>query len=79
MKKTKWFEIEMGSTTYRTWKVKAESAKKAQQLALSEMDCDWEISPEWKQGAEVTSCNPVGGTSHMSNEEFGNYIKNNCK
>jgi len=79
MKKTKWFEIEMGSTTYRTWKIKAESAKKAQQLALSEMDCDWEISPEWKQGAEVTSCNPVGGTSHMSNEEFGNYIKNNCK
>ena len=79
MKKTKWFEIEMGSTTYRTWKIKAESAKKAQQLALSEMDCDWEISPEWKQGAEVTSCNPIGGTSHMSNEEFGNYIKNNCK
>ena len=79
MKKTKWFEIEIGSTTYHTWKIKAESAKVAQRLALSEMDCDWEISSEWKQGAEVVSCNPVGGTSDMSNEEFGNYIKNNCK
>jgi hypothetical protein len=77
--KTKWYEIEMGSKTYRTWKIKAESAKKAQQIALSEMDCDWEISSEWKQGAEVVSCNPVGGTSNMSNEEFGDYIKDNCK
>ena len=41
------------------------------------MDADWEISSEWKQGAEVTSCNPVGGTSHMSNEEFGKYLKEN--
>ena len=74
--KIKWFEIEIGSTTYHTWKIQAESAKKAQQLALSEMDCDWEINSEWKRGAEVVSCNPVGGTSDMNNDEFGEYIRN---
>ena len=75
--KTKFYEIEIGSTTYRTWKIPSESAKKAQEIALAEMDADWEISSEWKQGAEVTSCNPVGGTSHISNEEFGKYLKEN--
>ena len=75
--KTKFYEIEIGSTTYRTWKIPSESAKKAQEIALAEMDADWEISSEWKQGAEVTSCIPVGGTSHMSNEEFGKYLKEN--
>tara|TARA_B110000495_G_C22926494_1_gene541472 strand:- start:479 stop:715 length:237 start_codon:yes stop_codon:yes gene_type:complete len=77
--KTKWYEIEMGGKTYRTWKIKAESAKKAQEIALAEMDNDWEISGEWKRSAKIQSCNPVGGTSSMNNEEFGNYIKNNCK
>ena len=75
--KTKFYEIEIGSTTYRTWKIPSESAKKAQEIALAEMDADWEISSEWKQGAEVVSCNPVGGTSHMSNDEFGEYLRNN--
>ena len=75
--KTKFYEIEIGSTTYRTWKIPSESAKKAQVIALAEMDADCEISSEWKQGAEVVSCNPVGGTSHMSNDEFGEYLRNN--
>ena len=75
--KTKFYEIEIGSTTYHTWKIEAESAKKAKKIALAEMDADWEISTAWKQGAEVVSCNPVGGTSHMSNEEFSQYLKEN--
>jgi len=76
--KTKTYEIEIGSTTYHTWKIQAESAKKAQEIALAEMDADWQISSEWKQGAEVVACNPVDGTSHMSNEEFGDYLKENA-
>ena len=75
--KQKWYEIEIGSTTYHTWKIQAESPKKANEIALAEMDADWQISSEWKQGAEVVSCNPVGGTSHMSNEEFGDYLREN--
>ena len=84
--KTKFYEIEIGSTTYRTWKIPSESAKKAQEIALAEMDADWEISSEWKQGADIESCEPfyidehgvkIIGTSHMNNEEFGKYLKEN--
>lgn len=73
MKKT--FEVEISSTTYRTFQVEAESAEEAQELALSEMDGDWEISKAWKQNAEVSFCEPLGGTSSMDNDEFGKYIK----
>lgn len=73
MKKT--FEVEIASTTYRTFQVEAESAEEAQELALSEMDGDWEISKAWKQNAEVSFCEPLGGTSSMDNDEFGKYIK----
>lgn len=50
----KTFEIEIASTTYRTYEVKAKSPKKAQELALSQMDGDLEISKAWKQNAEVS-------------------------
>lgn len=73
--KTKTYEVEIGSTTYRTYEVKAESSQKAQEIALNEMDSDYEISKAWKQNAEVVFCEPQGGTSHMSNEEFGKYIR----
>ena len=73
--KTKTYEVEIGSTTYRTYEVKAESSQKAQEIALNEMDADYEISKAWKQNAEVVFCEPQGGTSHMSNEEFGKYIR----
>lgn len=71
----KTFEVEIASTTYRTFQVEAESAEKAQELALSEMDADWEISKAWKQNAEVSFCEPLGGTSSMDNDEFGKYIR----
>jgi len=88
MKNTKWFEVEISSKTYRTYDIKAESAKKAQELAFDAVDEDWEISKKWKQGADIESCEPfhfdedgvkIVGTSHMNNEEFGEYIRNNCK
>ena len=75
--KKKWYQVEMASTTYHTWEVQAESAKKAQEIAFTEMDNDWEISKVWKQNAEVVFCEPLGGTSHMDNEEFGKYLKEN--
>ena len=71
----KTFEVEIASTTYRTFQVEAESAEEAQELALSEMDGDWEISKAWKQNAEVSFCEPLGGTSSMDNDEFGKYIR----
>jgi len=52
--KTKWYEIELKSTTYRTYKVKAESQDKAEEIAYAEMDADWEISKAWKQNAETS-------------------------
>lgn len=72
------YEIEIVSKTYRAYIVEAESATKAQEIAFDEMDADWEISKAWKQNAEIESCNPVGGTSHMSNDEFGEYLRKNC-
>ena len=70
------YEIEMSSTTYRTFEVEAESPEKAQEIAFSQLDADWEISKAWKQNAEVVFCEPQGGTSHMDDDEFGDYIKN---
>ena len=88
--KTKTYTIEIASTTYRTYEVNAESPQKAQEIALNEMDADYEIGKAWKQNAEVVFCEPQGGTSsklqsrfklglipffpHMSDEEFGKYI-----
>jgi hypothetical protein len=57
-KEAQWFEVELASTTYRTYQVKAESADKATEIAFSEMDADWEISKAWKQNAEVSFCEP---------------------
>ena len=73
--KIKTYEIEIASTTYRTYYIDAKSPKEAQTRAFEEVDADWEISKAWKQNAEVVFCEPQGGTSHMSNEEFGKYIR----
>ena len=54
--KTKWYEVEIKGTTYRTYDIKAESKEKAEELALGAVDEDWEISKAWKQSAEIESC-----------------------
>ena len=51
---TQWYEIEIESTTYRTYKVKAESQDKAEEIAYDEMDADWEISGAWKDNAKIS-------------------------
>lgn len=73
MKKT--YEVEMSSTTYRTFEVEADSPEDAQNIAFAQLDEDYMISTAWKEGASVVSCNPLGGTSHMDNDEFGAYIR----
>ena len=73
--KTKKYEVEIVGTTYRTFEVEADSPTKAQDIAFSQMDADWEISKAWKENAEVSSCEPLGGTSSMSDDEFGAYIR----
>lgn len=52
--KPKWYEVEISSTTYRTYNIKAESKEKAEELAFNAVDEDWEISKAWKQNAEIT-------------------------
>jgi len=50
----KTYEVEIASTTYRTFEVKAESSEDAQDIAFDEMYEDCEISKAWKQNAEIT-------------------------
>ena len=69
------YEIEMSSTTYRTYFIDSESIDNAISKAFDEMEADQEISKSWKQNAEVVFCEPQGGTAHMSDEEFGKYIR----
>ena len=52
--KTKWYQVEIKGTTYRTYDIKAESKEKAKELALGAVDEDWEISKAWKRNAEVS-------------------------
>lgn len=54
--KTKWYEVEVVSTTYRNYEIEAKSKEKAEEIALDLMDEDWDISKAWKENAEVTSC-----------------------
>ena len=48
------FEIEIASTTCRTYFITAETPEAASEIAISEMDSDWEISQAWKENAEVS-------------------------
>jgi hypothetical protein len=50
----KTFEIEIASTTYRTYFIDSESQDDAVSRAFDEMEADWEISKAWKQNAEVS-------------------------
>ena len=50
----KTFEIEIASTTYRTYFIDSESKDDAVSRAFDEMEADWEISRAWKQNAEVS-------------------------
>lgn len=51
------YEIEVGSTTYRTYYITAESQEKAEELALKEVGFDFEISQAWAENAEITCVN----------------------
>ena len=50
----KTFEIEIASTTYRTYFIDSESKDDAVSRAFDEMEADWEISRAWKENAEVS-------------------------
>jgi predicted nucleotidyltransferase len=51
------YEIEIGSTTYRTYYVSADSQEEAEEIALREVGLDFEIPKEWAENAEVTCIN----------------------
>jgi len=55
----KTFEIEIASTTYRTYFIDSESQDDAVSRAFDEMEADWEISKAWKQNAEVSCIEEV--------------------
>ena len=50
----KTYEIEIASTTYRTYFIDAESQDEAETRVFQELDADWEISKAWRQNAEIT-------------------------
>ena len=50
----KTFEIEIASTTFRTYFIDSESKDDAVSRAFDEIESDWEISKAWKQNAEVS-------------------------
>ena len=52
--KMKTYEVEIASTTYRTYFIDAESQDEAETRAFQEVDADWEISKAWRQNAEIT-------------------------
>lgn len=52
--KIKTYEIEIASTTYRTYFIDSESKDDAVSRAFDEIEADWEISKAWKQNAEVS-------------------------
>jgi|SaaInlStandDraft_1057018.scaffolds.fasta_scaffold223457_2 hypothetical protein len=52
----KTFEIEIASTTYRTYFIDSESKDDAVSRAFDEMEADWEISRAWKENSEVSFC-----------------------
>jgi hypothetical protein len=54
MAQIKTYEIEIASTTCRTYYIDAESQEEAETIAFQELDADWEISKAWRQNAEVT-------------------------
>jgi len=54
MGEIKRYEIEIASTTYRTYFIDAESQDEAETRVFEEVDADWEISKAWKQNAEIT-------------------------
>lgn len=54
------YEVEMSCTTYRTFKVVADSPEDAQDIAFAQLDEDDMISTAWKEGASVVSCDLLG-------------------
>ena len=54
--KTKWYQVEIMGTTYRTYYIDAESEDNAIERAFEEVDADWEISRVWKRNAELSFC-----------------------
>ena len=51
------YEVEITGcvTSSRTYFITAESQEKAEEIALAEVDADWEIPDEWKCSAEICS------------------------
>jgi len=79
----KTFLVEVKKTIFDTIKVEAISAKDAQNQAIEKMEFHTYNAQivgaeklNLKQKLKVISCNPLGGTSYMNNDEFGEYIKN---
>lgn len=79
----KTFLVEVKKTIFDTIKVEAISVKDAQNQAIEEMEFHTYNAQivgaeklNLKQKLKVISCNPLGGTSDMDNDEFGEYIKN---
>ena len=68
--KTKKYEVEIVGTTCRTYFVTAESVEKAEEIAFSEMEADWEIPSAWKQNSELSYIEEVEEDSEEDSMEL---------
>ena len=59
------FEVEIVGSTARTYFITAESAEKAEEIAFSEMEADWEIPSAWKQNSDLSYIEEVEGDSEL--------------
>jgi|SaaInlV_125m_DNA_1040241.scaffolds.fasta_scaffold65741_2 hypothetical protein len=66
--KTKKYEVEIVGTTCRTYFITAESAEKAEEIAFSEMEADWEIPSAWKQNSDLSYIEEVEEDSMELND-----------
>jgi hypothetical protein len=64
------YEIEIASTTYRTYDIDAESEDVAIDKAFELIDVDSEISREWKDGAVLSYCEELVELQFKRNERI---------
>ena len=62
---TKKYEVEIVGTTCRNYFVTAESAEKAEEIAFSEMEADWEIPSAWKENSDLSYIEEVEEDSEL--------------
>ena len=60
--KMKTYEVEFTSSTFRTYYIDAKSESEANERAIKVLGEDFEVSPAWKENAEINYIEQIGRT-----------------